>query len=191
MNRMRETFLLNLVILSARYAFAVCGKLIGVTHQVLLKTYLSNARLARRIVMTNDDLTGRIIGCAYKVHNTLGTGFLEKVYENALKIELVKLGHNIKQQEPVAVWYEGIQVGEYFPDLWVDDLVIVEIKAVLNLAKEHEVKLVHCLTATGVNDGLLINFGASVQVKRKFRVYKSKTSLADALIAEISHRAEP
>jgi len=69
--------------------------------------------------------------------------------------------------------------------------VIVEIKAVLNLAKEHEVKLVHYLTATGVNDGLLINFGASVQVKRKFRVYKSKTSLADALIAEISHRAEP
>jgi GxxExxY protein len=141
--------------------------------------------------MTNDDLTGRIIGCAYKVHNTLGTGFLERVYENALKIELVKLGHNVKQQEPVAVWYEGIQVGDYYPDLWVDDLVIIEIKAVLNLAKEHEVKLVHYLTATGVNDGLLINFGASVQVKRKFRVYKSKTSLADALIAEITQRAEP
>jgi len=115
------TSLLHLVILSAGYAFTDCGKLIRVTHQALLKTYLSNARLARRIVMTNDDLTGRIIGCAYKVHNTLGTGFLEKVYENALKIELVKLGHNIKQQEPVAVWYEGIQVGEYFPDLWVDD----------------------------------------------------------------------
>jgi len=101
------------------------------------------------------------------------------------------MGHNVKQKQPVAVWYEGIEVGEYFPDLWVDDLVIIEIKAVLNLAKEHEVKLVHYLTATGVNDGLLINFGSSVQVKRKYRVYKSKTSLADGLIAEISQRAEP
>lgn len=67
--------------------------------------------------MTNDDLTKMIIGCAYKVHNTLGSGFLEKVYENALRIELEKLGRKVKQQEPINVSYEGQVVGEYYADL--------------------------------------------------------------------------
>ena len=127
--------------------------------------------------MTVDDLTQKIIGCAYKVHNTLGPGFLEKVYENALRIELVKLGLRVKQQEPISVKYEGHVVGEFYADLWVDDQVVVEVKGVQALAKEHEVQLVNYLTATRIDHGLLLNFGPSVQVKRKFREYKPKGSL--------------
>ena len=132
--------------------------------------------------MEDDDLTRTIIGCAFKVHNALGTGFLEKVYENALRIELDKSGFRIKQQEPIDVLYEGQVVGDYFADLWINDLIIVEVKAVQTLAKEHEVQLVNYLTATGVNDGLLINFGPSVQVKRKFREYKPKASLLNSIL---------
>ena len=132
--------------------------------------------------MTDDDLTHIIIGCAYKVHNTLGPGFLEKVYENALRIELEKAGFRVKQQEPINVMYEGQIVGEYYADLWVNERVVVELRAALVLAKEHEVQLVNYLTATRVNDGLLINFGPSVQVKRKFREYKPKGSLMNAIL---------
>lgn len=131
--------------------------------------------------MREDDLTRTIIGCAYKVHNALGTGFLEKVYENALRIELSKFGFSIKQKQPISVLYDGEVVGDYFPDLWVNDRIIIEVKAVQNLSKEHEVQLVNYLTATGVNDGLLINFGASVEVKRKFREYKPKAPLLNAI----------
>jgi GxxExxY protein len=113
-----------------------------------------------------------IIGCAYKVHRELGPGFLEKVYENALRLELEEAGLSVRQQAPIPVRYKGHVVGEYFADLIVDERIIIEIKAVQNIAKEHEVQLVHYLTATGVDDGLLINFGASVQVKHKYRTYR-------------------
>ncbi|MDW8069017.1 MAG: GxxExxY protein [Anaerolineae bacterium] len=116
-------------------------------------------------------ITETIIGCAYRVHQTLGPGFLEKVYENALRIELQEAGLNVQQQVPIQVWYRGHPVGEYFADLLVEGRVIVEIKAVRELTKEHEVQLVHYLTATGIEDGLLINFGPSVEVKRKFRTF--------------------
>lgn len=122
--------------------------------------------------MENDLITKKIIGCAYTVHNTLGAGFLEKVYENALKIELEKTGLTVKQQVPINVYYEGQVVGEYYADLWVDEQVIIELKAVQNLSKIHEVQLVNYLTATGLETGLLLNFGQSVQVRRKFRDYK-------------------
>ncbi|MFN2510419.1 MAG: GxxExxY protein [Pyrinomonadaceae bacterium] len=126
--------------------------------------------------MKDDDFTQKIIGCAYKVHNALGSGFLEKVYENALRIELEKLGLNIKQQEPINVTYEGQVVGEYYADLWVNGRVVIELKAIQTLTQRHEVQLVNYLTATGIDNGLLLNFGPSVQVKRKFREYKpSKT----------------
>jgi GxxExxY protein len=114
-------------------------------------------------------LTHTVIGCAYKVHNTLGPGFLEKVYENSLKLELQKHGIYARQQVKLPVLYEGHQVGLYFPDLWIEGQLIIELKAAQTLAAEHELKLVHYLAATGINNGLLINFGASVQVKRKFR----------------------
>jgi len=114
-------------------------------------------------------LTHTVIGCAYKVHNTLGPGFLEKVYENSLKLELQNHGIYARQQIKIPVFYEGHQVGLYVPDLWIEGQLIMEIKACLTLAPEHEMKLVHYLAATGISDGLLINFGTSVQVKRKFR----------------------
>ncbi|MBC8030737.1 MAG: GxxExxY protein [Pyrinomonadaceae bacterium] len=128
-----------------------------------------------------DDLTRKIIGCAYKVHNTLGPGFLEKVYENALRIELEKQGLRVKQQEPISVRYEGQVVGEYYADLWVDESVVIELKAAQTLVKQHEVQLVNYLTATGIDCGLLLNFGPSVQVKRKFREYKSKALMHSIL----------
>lgn len=131
--------------------------------------------------MNDADLTQVIIGCAYKVHNALGSGFLEKVYENALRIELEKLGHNVKQQEPVKVTYEGHVVGEYYADLWIDGRVVIELKAVQELGKIHEVQLVNYLTATGIDTGLVLNFGSSVQVKRKFRVYTPKALLNSIL----------
>ena len=124
--------------------------------------------------MKDRELTKTIIGCAFKVHNTLGHGFLEKVYENALRIELAKQGLEVKQQEPIKVYYEGQVVGDYYADLWIEDRVIVELKAVRALSKAHEVQLVNYLTATGVDTGLLLNFGPSVEVKRKFREYKPK-----------------
>ena len=132
--------------------------------------------------MKDDELTQKIIGCAYTVHNTLGPGFLEKVYENSLRIELEKLGLRVKQKEPINVIYDGQVVGEYYADLWVDERVVIELKAVQTIIKQHEVQLVNYLAATGIDCGLLLNFGSSVQVKRKFREYKPKASLIDSIL---------
>ena len=132
--------------------------------------------------MKDDDLTHKIIGCAYKVHNALGPGFLEKVYENSLRIELERLGLEVKQQEPINVMYDGFVVGEYFADLWVDERVVIELKASQVLVKRHEVQLVNYLAATGIDCGLLLNFGPSVEVKRKFREYKPKEKLLDSIL---------
>ena len=99
-----------------------------------------------------------------------------RVYENAMRIELQKLGINAKPKEALAVLYDGHIVGEYYPDIWVEGRLIIEVKANQTLVKENEVQLVHYLTATGVDDGLLINFGPSVQIRRKFREYKPKGS---------------
>ncbi|MDP8209069.1 MAG: GxxExxY protein [Candidatus Electryonea clarkiae] len=124
--------------------------------------------------MQINEITEIIIGCAYKVHNLLGSGFLEKVYENALIIELEEAGLRVKQQYPISVYYKEQQVGDYFADLVVENLVIIELKAIEKLAKAHEVQLVHYLTATDIDNGLLINFSSSVEVKRKYRQYKPK-----------------
>ena len=126
--------------------------------------------------MEINDLTHKVIGCAYKVHKVLGPGFLEKVYENSLTLELKKQGIHVRQQVKLPVWYDGQRVGLYFPDLWIDEQLIIEIKAIVTLAPEHEMKLIHYLCATGIDNGLLINFGDTVQVKRKFRQYKPATS---------------
>lgn len=124
--------------------------------------------------MNINELTQIIIGCAYRVHNTLGFGFLEKVYENALRIELELAGLNAVQNVSIPVRYHGYIVGDFFADLLVENAIIIELKAVQHLAKEHEVQLVNYLTATGIDDGLLINFGPSVQIKRKYRSYRPK-----------------
>lgn len=93
--------------------------------------------------MDAEVITERIIGCAYRVHNELGAGFLEKVYENALAFELAESGLQIKQQEPVPVYYRRKIVGEYFADLLVEDRILVELKAVRSIVSEHEVQLVN------------------------------------------------
>ncbi|MGH9803040.1 MAG: GxxExxY protein [Blastocatellia bacterium] len=123
--------------------------------------------------MADDKISEIIIGCAYSVHNVLGPGFLEKVYENALCKEITKKGLKVAQQAEIKVWYDGEVVGVYSADLWVEDRIIVELKAAQSLAKDHEMQLVHYLTATKVETGLLLNFGSpSVQIKRKYRDYK-------------------
>ena len=124
--------------------------------------------------MKETELTERIIACAYKVHNILGAGFLEKVYHNALKLELEKNGFLVQKKYPIPVYYESIQVGDYYADLMIDNHIIIEIKAVENLNKAHEVQLVNYLAATGFEYGLLINFGSSVVVNRKYRLYKTR-----------------
>ena len=126
--------------------------------------------------MEVNNLTHKIIGFAFKIHNLLGAGFLESVYENALVIELHKIGVEVLQQEELDVWYEGHRIGHFIPDLWIPNTLIIEVKAVRTLAIAHELQLVNYLAATRIEDGLLINFGASVQVKRKFRDFKPKGS---------------
>lgn len=115
------------------------------------------------------ELSESIIGAAYTVHNTLGAGYLEKVYENALVVELGRIGLVVQAQVAVPVYYCDVLVGDFVADLLVEDCIIVELKAVEQLNTRHEVQLVNYLTATGVEIGLLINFGNSVSVKRKHR----------------------
>jgi GxxExxY protein len=121
------------------------------------------------------ELTEKIIGAAYEVHNTLGSGFVEKVYENALSEELRVHGLNVEQQKPVSVLYKGKSAGEFIADMIVEKKVLVEVKSVKMLTKDFDLKLIHYLKATGIEVGLLINFSDSVQVHRKIYTLKSKT----------------
>jgi GxxExxY protein len=124
--------------------------------------------------MEHEELTERIIGCAMKVHSTLGPGFLESVYENALTHELCKTGLRIECQKIITVTYDGIVVGTFSADMFVKDAVIVENKAIYALHPVNEVQLVNYLTAT-CDVGLLFNFGAErLQFKRKHRTYQPK-----------------
>ncbi|MHC4400718.1 MAG: GxxExxY protein [Planctomycetota bacterium] len=114
-----------------------------------------------------NELTGKIIGCAFTVGNTLGAGFLEKVYENALAHELGKSGMEVEQQKEIDVTYDNAVVGHFVSDLMVDDSVIVEIKAVKAFDEIHYAQCINYLKATGMRICLLINFGSTkVQVKR-------------------------
>lgn len=120
--------------------------------------------------LENARVTEAIIGCAYRVYNTLGFGFLESVYERALVIELTKAGLKAETQRRIEVFYEGQVVGDFRADLFVEDCVLVELKSVTALNQAHEVQLVNYLMATGVSVGLLINFGDKrVEIKRKVR----------------------
>lgn len=131
--------------------------------------------LTENLFVMNDLLTGKIIAAAYKVYHSLGFGFLEKVYENALAIELRKSPLAVSQQIPLTVIYDEQVVGDYAADLMVENEVIVEIKSIVKLTTKHEAQLVHYLTATKNDIGLLINFGPEgVEVKRKYRVYRPK-----------------
>jgi len=113
-----------------------------------------------------EEITGQIIDAAYTVHNKLGYGFLEKVYHNSLVIELRKRDLLVEPEKPVEVNYDGQLVGEYFADIVVDNKVIVEVKATDKHNPVFEAQLLNYLKATGLEVGLVINFGTSVNVKR-------------------------
>lgn len=115
----------------------------------------------------HSELTQKIISAFFKVYNTLGYGFLEKVYENAMVVELRSMGLDVKVQHPITVLYDGVPVGSYYADLFVEDQVIVELKAAEEICEEHEFQLVNYLKATNKEIGLLLNFGIRPRIKRK------------------------
>lgn len=117
--------------------------------------------------MLHEAITEKIIGAFYKVYNTLGYGFLEKVYENAMAIELRKDGFRTEQQKNIKVYYDSEEIGDYFADILVDDLVILELKAAKSLDPAHEAQLINYLKATQIEVGLLFNFGKEPEFKRK------------------------
>jgi GxxExxY protein len=117
--------------------------------------------------LADADLTEHVIGIFYAVYNELGHGFLESVYENSLALALRETGVAVVQQAPLRVDFRGHTVGEFRADLLVDNRLIVEIKAVSQLAPAHEVQLVNYLKATGIRVGLLMNFGPHPQFKRR------------------------
>jgi GxxExxY protein len=126
-----------------------------------------NAEKADMTDYKHKDLSEKVIMAFYNVYNTLGYGFLEKVYENAMMIELERMGLSANAQWPIQVFYAGKIVGEYFADILVEDKIIVEIKAVKNLLLENEAQLLNYLKATQIEIGLLVNFGPKPEVKRK------------------------
>jgi GxxExxY protein len=122
--------------------------------------------------MENQEFTHAVIGAAFAVHKVLGFGFVEKVYENALTLELRKRGMDVQQQYPISVYYDDEIVGDFKADLMVNQTLLVEIKSVTKIVPEHEVQLVNYLNGTRLPFGLLINFGTSVEVKRKYKDHK-------------------
>lgn len=118
--------------------------------------------------MLHGQITDVILKAFYKVYNTLGYGFLEKVYENSMRVELLRMGVNVKQQNNIKVYYESEQVGDYFADLIVNDLVIIELKAAEDICEEHEAQLLNYLKATDIEVGLLLNFGKEPKFTRKY-----------------------
>jgi len=117
--------------------------------------------------MLHEEITQAILKAFYKVYNTLGYGFLEKVYENALVHELTRAGLAVQQQMPIRVYYDGLLVGDYFADLVVAGKVIVELKAAEAVCPEHEAQLLNYLKATEMEIGLLLNFGPEPTFVRK------------------------
>lgn len=124
-------------------------------------------------VITADQLITEIIECAKRIRRQLGPGFLEKVYKNAMVVELRKLKLNFETEKLIQVLYDGIVVGEYRTDIIVEGKLILELKATQDLSIANEVQLVNYLTSTQIDNGLLINFGSDkLQFKRKYRIYR-------------------
>lgn len=120
--------------------------------------------------METEELIKSIIDSCYHVHIALAPGYLESVYLKALMYELSLRGIETQTEVPLRVCYKGVCVGEFRADMIVDKRVVIELKAVSQLTVQHEIQLVNYLTCTGVDDGLLVNFGSEViQIKRKFR----------------------
>jgi GxxExxY protein len=117
--------------------------------------------------MLEQKLSNQVIHYYYKVYNTLGYGFLEKVYENALYLELINNGISCKRQHPIKVFYNEVIVGEYYADIIVEDCIILELKAAESLTIEHEYQLINYLKATEIELGILLNFGKEPKFIRK------------------------
>ncbi len=117
-----------------------------------------------------NQITEKMIGCAFTVGNTLGCGFLEKVYENALVYELRKAGLRVYPQYPITVYYDGIVVGEFFADLLVQECVLVELKAIKTMTEKDRSQCLNYIKATNLTICLLINFGnPHIEIKRIVR----------------------
>jgi len=123
------------------------------------------------------ETTSKILKAFFKVYNVLGYGFLEKVYQNAMLIELRAMGFKCSNQQPVKVYYGDYLVGDYYADIIVEDTVILELKAIETIAPEHEVQLVNYLKGTGIEVGFLLNFGPKPQYKRKILTHEYLKSL--------------
>jgi GxxExxY protein len=118
-------------------------------------------------MLLHEELSNKIIAAFFKVYNTPGYGFLEKVYENSLLHELITQGLNASSQFPIEVFYNNIKVGQYFADILVEGKIIIEIKAAEAIAEEHELQLINYLKATDVEIGLLLNFGKKAGIQKK------------------------
>ena len=123
------------------------------------------------------DKTEKIIKCFYETYNTLGYGFLEKVYENAILKELTRNGFCCENQKKISVSYKGDKVGEYYADILVDNEIILELKASESLCEEHEYQLINYLKATNIELGLLLNFGKKPEIRRKIFTNDRKNHL--------------
>ena len=121
-------------------------------------------------ILIEGELTEKILNAAFKVQIALGVGFIEKVYENAIVVELRRQGVGVHQQKPLKVAYEGVVVGDFVADLIVEERVLLECKAVANLDAVHDAQVLNYLKATGIRVGLLLNFGRTkLQFKRLVR----------------------
>jgi len=131
------------------------------------------------------DITDRIISCFYKVYNNLGFGFLEKIYERALLIELKKADLIAEDQKPVKVYYDEYKIGDFTADILVNEKVFVEIKASKALCEENELQLINYLKSTVIEVGLLLNFGLKPEIKRKIFTNDRKPQLAKSRLFPI------
>ena len=117
--------------------------------------------------LLHEELTNAIIKTFYEVYNELGYGFLEKVYQNSLYLELKNKGYKVEAQKKILVYYKGVEVGEYFADLLVEDLIILELKAADCIVKDFENQILNYLRGTNCEVGLLLNFGKKPEFRRK------------------------
>ena len=118
-----------------------------------------------------------VMDCAGRIRRCLGPGYLESVYKNAMIVELKKNGLSYEIEKPISVFYDDVLVGDFKADIVVEGILILELKAVQSLHMAHEIQLVNYLTATGIDDGLLVNFcSEELQFKRKYRIYRRRFS---------------
>lgn len=122
--------------------------------------------------MDTEEIIKTVVQCIYNVRGILVQGYLETVYRRALAVELERYGLKYETEKSMTVMYKGVEVGFFRADIVVEDCLIIELKAVDSITKAHEVQLVNYLTATGIENGLLVNFGENFVVKRKFKTYR-------------------